>query len=224
MRIGIELNGVLRDTIGKMIDVYDKAYLSMEPTDKEDPLLKQYKAVSTSDGIEFDEIIEVESDFIYEFNGPVTSLNLMEHFKFRDKEELYSFLYEEFPMQIFGHASSVEYSSFNDLNDIYRNLRESHDILIVSDEIGKSKPSSSFFLSKFGCLIEKVKFYSNTTIESMWDEVDIIVTANPDIIQSHPDNKIVVKFKQEYNKQIQSKYEINKIIDLEEIINKIIND
>ena len=42
--------------------------------------------------------------------------------------------------------AQTEYSSFNDLNEIYRGLRDYDDFIIVSDEIGKSKPATLFFL------------------------------------------------------------------------------
>ena len=71
-----------------------------------------------------------------------------------------NFLYTEHCMEIFGHAPSTEMSTFKDLFDFYLENRDKHEILIVSDEIGKSKPATLFFLSKFGCQIEKVKFYS----------------------------------------------------------------
>ncbi len=217
MRIGIELNGVLRNTLDKIIETYEKVYLEKS----EDEPSKQYTAKGEDE--EFTEELPEEAPFKYEIKEPITSLNLKEFFAFRDDDELYSFLYEEFPMQIFGHAGSMEYTSFNDLNDVYRKLRDTNDLLIVSDEIGKSKPASLFFLSKFGSLIEKVKFYSNTTIDSMWNEVDVLVTANPELLLTNLDNKIIIKFEQEYNKQIDSKYTIKTIKDLEDIINKIKN-
>lgn len=198
MRIGIELNGVLRNTLGKLELVYNK-YL-----------------------IEKTEGIESESDFEYGMDLPVNSLQLENHFKFKDKEEMYSFLFEEFPMEIFGHAGSTETMSFNDLNEFYIDFRDNHDILVVSDEIGKSKPASLFFLSKFGCLIEKVKFYSHLTINSMWDEVDILLTANPDLLLNYPKNKTVIKFNTEYNKEIKSEFEISSIKELKEKLNEIL--
>jgi hypothetical protein len=76
-------------------------------------------------------------------------LDLEKHFSFQSKEELYSFMFEEYTKELFGHASSTETSTFNYLNELYHNLREENDIIIVSDEIGRSKPSSLFFLSKF---------------------------------------------------------------------------
>jgi hypothetical protein len=214
MRVGIELNGVLRDTIGKIIQTYEKVYLEETPSEEEQ---KQYTVLSEDESVE----LPKENSFNYGITYPITSLNLMEFFKFRDENEYYSFMYEEFPMNIFGHAGSVEYSSFNDLNDIYRNIRDNHDLLIVSDEIGKSKPASLFFLSKFGCLIEKVKFYSNSTINSMWDEIDVLVTANPDLITNHPIDKVIIKFEQEYNKHVDARYMITKIKELESTLEKL---
>jgi len=197
MRIGIEINGVLRNTIGKLELVYQK-YL-----------------------IDKTEGIEDENTFKYEMVLPVTSLNLRDHFKFENDEEFFSFLYEEFPMEIFGHAGSTETMTFNDFNEFYVDNRTEHDIVIVSDEIGKSKPASLFFLSKFGCLTEKVKFYSNTTINSMWDEIDILLTSNPTLLLEHPKNKIVVKYVTEYNKDIKSEYEITTLKDLNDKLKQI---
>jgi hypothetical protein len=217
MRVGIELNGVLRDTISKMTQVYEKHMVE----EMADEIIKTYE--TTVDSEDYIEMSFNEVDFKYEIKSPVTSLNLMDHFSFKDKDELYNFLYEEFPMQIFGHAPSTELTSFNDLNDIYYKLRDDHDLIIVSDEIGRSKPASLFFLSKFGCLIEKVKFYSNSTINSMWGEIDILLTSNPDLLLRYPDNKIIIKYETEYNKQINTEYSITKIKELEDILNTILN-
>jgi hypothetical protein len=197
MRIGIEINGVLRNTLGKIEQTYQKFM------------------IDKTDGI------ESEDEFEYKINKPIDSLEIKNHFSFKDDEELYSFLYEEFPMEIFGHAQSTEYSTFNDLNEIYFNLRNEHDFIIISDEIGKSKPSSLFFLSKFVCEFEKIKFYSNSTINSMWNEIDVLLTANPHLLLKYPSNKTVVKYITDYNKNIKSEYEIEKIKQLEEIIKQL---
>jgi len=124
-------------------------------------------------------------------------------------------------MQIFGHAGSTEVFTFNDLNDLYIKYRNNNDLLIVSDEMGKSKPASLFFLSKFGCLLEKVKFYSNTTINSMWDEIDILLTANPNLLLDKPNNKIVVKYNTNYNKNVNCEYEIDTLKEFDEILQKL---
>jgi hypothetical protein len=198
MRIAIEINGVLRNTIDKIEQTYQK-YM-----------------------IDKTEGLEDEESFKYEISLPVDSLNLRNHFKFQTDEELYSFLYEEFPMEIFGHAQSTEYSTFNDLNEIYVNLRDNHDILIVSDEMGRSKPASLFFLSKFGCQLEKVKFYSIMTINSMWDEIDVLLTANPALLLEHPTDKKIIKYQTEYNKHITTDYSITNLKELESELTKLL--
>ena len=190
MRVGIELNGVLRNTLGKIEQTYQKFM------------------IDRTEGIEED------NDFEYKITQPVNTLDLKNHFTFRDEEELYTFLYEEFPMEIFGHSQSTEYSSFNYLNEIYRGLRDYDDFIIVSDEIGKSKPASLFFLSKFGCEFEKVIFYSNSTIDSMWNEIDVLLTANPNLLLNCPKDKKVIKFETEYNKQVDSDLSITTLKEL----------
>jgi hypothetical protein len=213
-KIGIEINGVLRDTIGKFTQLYEKHLIEKNEVDLSNPTYSIDMSGNT-------ELELVEEPFKYEKLSDITSLDLTTHFSFPSKDELYSFMYEDYTMELFGHAPSTEMLSFNMLNDIYYNLRDSYDLMIVSDEIGRSKPSSLFFLSKFGCLLEKVFFYSEITKNNMWDEVDILLTANPDLLLNKPDNKIVIKFITDYNKHIESDYEILSLSDLELTIKKI---
>ena len=213
-KIGIEINGVLRDTISKFIQLYEKNMIEENETENN---LKTFDIDMSGNT----DLVIGEENFKYEIKNEVTSLNLMNHFSFRNEDELYSFTYEDFAMQIFGHAGSSETFTFNDLNEIYLKYRDNNELLIVSDEMGRSKPASLFFLSKFGCQLEKVKFYSNTTINSMWDEVDVLLTANPNLILEKPKDKIVVKYITNYNKNIKSDYEIEKLKDFDEVLQKL---
>jgi hypothetical protein len=195
MKIGIELNGVLRDTLRKIQQEYEKWYI-------ENPFKE-------------------ETEFEYKVISDLTTLNISEHLAFKDEDDVYNFLYKEHTMEIFGHSGSVETSSMMDFNDFYLNMRDEHDILVVSDEMGKSKPASLFFISKFGCLVETVKFYSESTINSLWDSVDILLTANPQLLLNHPEGKVVVKYDTTYNSDIKTKYSISKLKELEEKIKEI---
>ncbi len=98
MRIGIEINGVLRNTLGKIEQTYQKFM------------------IDKTDGI------EVEDDFEYKITYPINTLDLKNHFTFKDDEEIYSFLYEEFPMEIFGHSQSTEYSTFNVIGLVFPSM------------------------------------------------------------------------------------------------------
>jgi hypothetical protein len=198
MRIGIELNGVLRDTLKKIQQEYEKWFLN-------NPFKEENE----------------EDNFEYEVISDLTSLDILRHLKFKNEDELYDFIYKEHTMEIFGHAGSVEPSGLLDLNEFYLDMRDSHDIIIVSDEIGKSKPASLFFISKFGCLIESIKFYSESTINSLWDSVDILLTANPKLLLNHPKNKIVIKFNTIYNEGIESDFNISSLKELKTKIQEI---
>ena len=210
-KIGIEVNGVLRNTLGKIQQTYEKFLIENNSTEKTYILDESGNTES---------IIQ-EEEFEYEVLGNIDSLNLLNHFKFKSDDELYEFLYQEFSMQIFGHAESSEMHTFHTLNDIYLKYRSTNDIVIVSDEIGKSKPATLFFLSKFGCQIEKIKFYSDTTKNSIWDEVDVLVSANPSLIEDHPENKVVIKFNTQYNKTNKSEHEISSLKELDECLQKL---
>ena len=198
MRIGIEINGVLRNTIGKIEQTYQKFY------------------IDKTDGV------DDEDTFEYKMNLPVTSLDLRKHFEFQTDEELYSFLYEEFSMEIFGHAQSTDYNTFKELQEIYLKYRDENELVIVSDEIGKSKPATLFFLSKFICQLEKIKFYSNFTINSMWNEIDVLLTSNPMLLLEYPTDKIVVKYETEYNKDIQTEHTITTLKEFDDKLKELL--
>jgi hypothetical protein len=195
MRIGIEINGVLRDTLKKIQQEYEKWFI--------------------------DNPFKEETEFKYEVFSNLTSLDIKKHLKFPSDEDLYNFLYKEHTMEIFGHAGSMEISGIQDFNEFYNDMRNENEIIIVSDEIGKSKPASLFFLAKFGCLVENIKFYSEVTINSMWDSIDILLTANPNLLLNHPQNKEVIKYQSSYNFDIHSEYTITSIKELKNKIKEI---
>ena len=195
MKIGVEINGVLRNTLGKIQQEYQKWYI--------------------------DNPFKEESEFEYQVKSDVTSLNISEHLAFKDNDELYNFLYKEHTMEIFGHAGSVEPNGLLDLNNLYLELRDEHEFIIVSDEIGKSKPASLFFISKFGSLIEHVLFYSEITIDNLWSNVDILVTANPKLLLNHPENKTLIKYETSYNSDKEIIHKIKSIKDLKNKLQEI---
>jgi len=216
MRIGIEVNGVLRDTIEKFKQIYEKHLIEKN---EDDFINKTFEIDEFGNEEEKSEV----TNFEYKFLSEVDSLNLMNHFSFQSKEELFNFMFEEFPMHIFGHAPSTEMITFNLLNDFYLTNRDNHDLVIISDEMGKSKPSTLFFLSKFGCLLESVIFYNQVTSDKILSSFDLIVTSNPDIIINYYDKLKVIKFETAYNKQVTAEYTITSLKELSETLNKIEN-
>lgn len=197
MKISIDVNGVLRDTLGKVEQIYQKFFI-------EDYVKEEH-----------------EEEFEYSMSLPVNSMDLINHFTFPTKEDLFDFLYVDFPMNIFGHAGSSENSTFHTLNDIYLELRDNHDLNIISDEIGKSKPATLFFLSKYGCQIETVKFYSTVTENWVWENSDIIVTSNPKLLEKKVDGKILVKYETTYNTESYSDYTIKNLEEFKNLYKEL---
>ena len=218
MRIAIDVNGVLRDTIGKFKQLYEKHLIETPQNEYQTFKFKKFDNVVYGEY----EPEELPIPFEYKILSPVTSLDLKQHFAFQNEEEYYSFMYEEYCMELFGHTPSTEMTTFIDLNDVYINNRRQWDFMVLSDEIGKSKPATLFFLSKFGCELEKVFFYSNITLNSIWNEFDVLLTANPNLLLYHPKDKIVIKFETEYNKDIKKEYSITKLKELEDILKQIL--
>lgn len=216
MRIGIDINGVLRDTISKFTQLYEKHMIEKGI----DEFIGQKYSLDISGNTELEETSV--TPFEYKILSDVNSLDLINHFSFQNKEELFSFMYEDYTMELFGHAPSTEMTTFNILNDLYFDLRNKNELLIVSNEIGRSKPSSLFFLSKFGCLLEKVVFFSETTKESMWNQVDILLTADPILLLDKHKEKVVVKYVTDYNKHIKSEYEIFSLSEFKKTIKTIL--
>ena len=192
MKIGIEINGVLRDTISKFKSVYDKFL------------------IRPNEGIEED-----EKQFEYSIVEPIDSLDLFNHFIFPSKEEMFSFMFEDCPMEIFGHAPSSEMMTFPDLNEIYIKHRDKIEFTIISDEISKSKPATLFFLSKFSCQFERIIFYNEITKNQILNDFDLIVTSNPDILINYNN---CIKFNTIYNEKINCNESINSIEELKLIL------
>lgn len=196
MKIAFEVNGVLRNTFGKAEEVYQKFFI--------DDYVKG----------------EEEEEFEFKLNLPITSTTLSNHFVFQDEERLMEFFYVDFPMNIFGHSQSTENSTFHDLNDIYKDLRDDHELVIISNEIEKSKPATLFFLSKFGCMFEKIIFYNQFTEDEVLSEFDLIISAQPQILDKEHNYK-TVKYKTTYNESVDSDFEIETLKEFKDLYEKL---
>jgi hypothetical protein len=55
----------------------------------------------------------------------------------------------------------------------------------------------------------------------MWDEIDVLLTSNPDLLLKKPKDKIVVKYTTNYNKNVVTDLEIENLKDFDNILQKI---
>lgn len=195
MRVAIDIDGVLRDTYEKIEQIYQKFFI--------------------------DELELVDEDFKFEIKKPYDTNDYRNHFMFKNEDEYYGFIYEEFAMQIFGHAPSTELSTFQDLNGIYKKLKDDFNFVLVSNQVGKTKPATLFFVSKFGCEIDRIIFYNKLNEDEIWNEFDILITANPDLLNQNR-NKTLIKFETTYNSNINSLDSIKSIKELEEKLKELL--
>ena len=182
MRIGITINGVLRDTLQKVISTYNR-YNETE--------------------------LKVEE---------LESLNLLECLNFETEEELLEWMYVECPMEIFGNGVALSDNIFNTLNTFYKDFRDEHELVILSEEIEKSKSATLFFLAKYGCLIDNIKFFGlNSFYNKAWEDIDVLLTTDSQLLLQKPDNKKSIKIENRFNKEINSDFtisELEQIFDL----------
>ena len=122
-KVFINITGVLRDTYAKAASEYRKYYIETELEEGE------------------------EEPFEYDMVLPVDTDDLSNHFKFQSEDEMKYFFFVEFAIEIFGHSAPVYSGVFRDLADLMKD-NDDWEITIVSDEVGKGKPSSLFFLIK----------------------------------------------------------------------------
>jgi len=188
-------------------------------------------------GVTLDEVLR---DFIGQFfyvyekyNGDVDleiedvkDFNLIKYFNFNNLTEYNKFLYSNSALEVFGHADQMEDNIMNHFNMFIMDINdeEEHSVKIVLREADKAIPSTLFFLSKFGCRIEEIKFVK--TYNEIWDEVDVLVTANPINLNNKPKDKLSIKIKSHYNVDSESDFELDSFMEFirdESLRNKILN-
>ena len=132
MEIFISIDGVLRNTIAKFDYHYKDYYLDSEPEEK----------------------TEEENKFEYGVIEPVKNNFLLESYKFQSKEEFDNFTFIDYSVEIFGHSNPSYQNVFFELNNLIYQNKEHNFTLVGLDQLGKSKPSTLFFLSKNGSISE----------------------------------------------------------------------
>lgn len=219
MEVYVSINGVLRNLIQKFDFHYQDHFLDTDVI------------------IDSDDHQQEEPPFEYKINYPIQNDNLLNYYSFQSKEEYEYFLYLEFPLEIFGYAGVSYLTAISDLNKLIYGHYETNEsfsssgsagsygfsktkdinfTVIGLDELGKSKSSTLFFLSKNGFLGNNIKFILSKDIDNEWKKCDMWITDNKDIIDRCPTDKKVIKFNTEYNQYFIHNIEINNLskIDL----------
>ena len=197
MKVGITIDGVIRDFITKFESVYDK-----------------YHPV---------EIDEEETEELPERD--IKTLDLLDYFEFSGgTKELNEFMYVDAALEIFGHAGEVKLNSVEHLNQLHNIIEDlGHTPIVISKELNNSKPATLFFLSKLSSKINNIIFVRD--YDKKWGHVDILITANPETLRSKTSGKISIKVINEYNKNIDSDYtlvDLKELLDDRNTLEKIL--
>jgi hypothetical protein len=198
MKFAFDTDEVLRDTISKIKATYEKFFI-------EDYVSE-----------------EGEEEFEYKIIEPITSHKFSEHFLFPSDADYINFMYLDFPMNIFGHSPSMSSNTFNTFSEIQKTVLSKRDKLsVIGMGVAKIKPASLFFYSKYGMEADNIQFYNKKTIKKIWSKFDVIVTANPELLEIKPKNKISIKINTEYNKNYESDFSIDSIEGFTSVYNEL---
>ena len=185
MKIAIDINDVLRDFTTQFKNYYIKG---------------------------IDPSFEIE-------DKDINSFDLSEVFPFKDKNAYYMFRYIDYAFELYARAEAMDKMlpyRFNDWTQkTLRNLDKENipEIMLVSPfEIGKSIQSTYSFLSKISSSVREVYFPIDSY--TIWDRCDILITANPNLIENVPEGKIVIKIDTPYNKSVECKYSFKSLMDV----------
>ena len=158
----------------------------------------------------------VDGSFDIDLND-IDTYNLMDHYPFEDESELQQFKYVDYAFELYGRAETCDKMLSYALNDyLEKTLRDldeiPHVILFSPFEIGLTIQSTFSFLAARTIRAREVYF----PIDSMtiYDRADVVITAQPSLIENCPEGKTVIKINKPYNKDIETKYSFNSMMDV----------
>ncbi len=213
MKIGISIDGVLRNFLSRVEEVYEKYFLKDEESEIKIPDYNLEKWLNFPE----EKVKQAEMIFNPEFDEDSFLDSEEETSKLENKIEqttLDEFLYEKCTLEIFGYANEIVSSAVETLNKlILDNPR--HEFILISREGGMAIPSTLFFLAKTKSTCSNIKFV--TEYSKVWDYVDVMVTDHPKIINTKPLDKLNIIIDKDYNKKVvQSGARVKTIKEIDE--------
>jgi hypothetical protein len=131
---------------------------------------------------------------------------------FKTTRAYQKFVYEDYPFELFGKCPTCTKKLTEQLNEWTEQTLKSLDtdepvdVMFVSAmEYGASIGNTYFFLSKLGTKVREV--YLPTDSATIWDKCDVLITANPRLLDVKPEGKTAIKIKKEYNHGNPADYE-----------------
>jgi hypothetical protein len=218
MRIGVTIDGVLRDLLGQIEETHKKYFFNED----EDPIeVKDYdleKWVTFPD----EEATQGEMEFNPEFSEEIflDSEETTELVKVTKKVTLEEFLYEKCTVEIFGYADETINSAVETLNQLTLD-NPNHEFVLLSREGGMAVPSTLFFLAKTKSICTNIIFVKEYS--KMWDYVDLMITDHPKVLDSKTNGKLSIVIDKDYNQMI-TEQPILRVRSIKEIDLNVLNE
>lgn len=137
--------------------------------------------------------------------------NMQDLLPFKTPRAYEKFVYEDYPFELFGKCPTTTKKLTEQLNDWTEktlkdiDTEEEIDVIFVSPmEYGASIGNTYFFISKLGTKVREV--YLPTDSNTIWDRCDVLITANPDLLNSKPEGKVTVRINKDYNVECEADY------------------
>jgi 5'(3')-deoxyribonucleotidase len=180
-------------------------------------------------GITLDDVIrDFSSQFIKLYNdvykdrqidNDIDMYDLLKYFK--DKESALDFIYSEVVLELFGLGEQTSKNCLFNLNKIKEIFEENgFELIIISNEFGKSISATLHFLGANMCQFNKIIF--TKTNQELFDNCDYIVTTNYLLVDNFKDeNDRIILIDKPYNKHVDIKYKLSNVNKLPNLIEEL---
>ena len=147
-------------------------------------------------------------------------------FPFQNDESFYRFVYEDTAFELFAKCPTCSSHTDVDLKKFIAKVREDYGgevILVSTKEYGLSMGSTYFFISKLNPSVREVFMPFDSS--EIWEHCDVLITADPNLLEMKPDGKTAIKIDFDYNKESSADYtysSFRKFVEDEEIMEKLV--
>lgn len=161
----------------------------------------------------------IDESFVLDESDMKTN-DLSEIFNFGSKKEYFDFLYTDYPFEIFGEAEVVDKMLDKNLtlwhmtldNDLEEGEEPNELIFANPFEFNASIGYTCFFLSKIATRVRE--FYFPKDSSTIWDKCDVLITAEPKLLENKPEGKKSVKISMPYNMDLESDFTYGSLYEL----------
>jgi len=207
--LGIGIDGVVRDMHSQFDKMYRRVFIINEALVEADETMSFAKESEITE----DESAAVAKKIDDLINVPIDSFDLLNHYKFENREELNKFMFENYAFQIFGSASQYPRTmdsinmiqAFGEANDLY-------DTVLISKEKDQGIIATYHFLAKHGCKIKNISFVQE--YEDKWKNCDVVIDDCPEVFENKPEGKKSIKINHLYNSYSEVDYSFDSIKDV----------